>query len=70
MDRELVVLSCGHVYSKATIVDVTLNCQACLAIIEGRTSCSCMDYRISKGWVYNDVTGLIRLRMPKDVLSD
>jgi len=70
MDSELVVLSCGHVYSRATIVDVILDCQACLDVIEGRTSCSCMDYRISKGWVYNDVTGLIRLRRQKDLLSD
>ena len=71
---DLVILECGHVYSKQTIPEriqceeASLECWYCKDIREGRSNNSCIDYKISKGWVFNDVTGVIRLRRQKDVL--
>lgn len=68
--QDIFVYECGHVYSLKTIVDTTLGCPYCLEIKEGKTNNSCMDYKISKGWIYNDKTKLIRLRRVTDFIDE
>jgi len=70
MSEDIFIYECGHVYSLKTIVDTTLGCPYCLEIKEGKTNNSCMEYKISKGWVYNDKTKLIRLRRITDFIDD
>lgn len=59
------ILSCGCVYSKATLGG-SKDCWYCLKISEGKGTITCWDYKVHRGFLYNDITGQIRGRRLKD----
>jgi len=56
MESEMVMLDCGHNYAKCTWQEGS-TCWFCESVKAGTCSVSCLDYKASKGWIYNTSTG-------------
>lgn len=63
---DMTTLPCGCVYSTKTLVNSVGECWYCKEIREGRGSKTCFDYRVNRGFIYNEITNTIRTRRLND----
>jgi hypothetical protein len=63
---EITMLPCGCVYSTKTLVNSVGECWYCKQIRENRCSKTCFDYRVKRGFIYNDETNTVTARQLND----